>query len=190
MTMSEQPVVAEPVRGTRANAQRNYERLVVAARGAFLEHGVEAPLDEIAQQARVSVDTLNRHFPTRATLIEATYRADMEDLRDRAFQLVEELPADQVLGAWMHELVTFIVDRRGLAKAMKAEIGRDSENFSKCRDAARDAASAVLARAREAGAVRDDVQPRDLLRLGHAAVVASQTDAHRLISFIIDGLRP
>lgn len=190
MTTPEQQAVAEPGRAVQGNGRRDYERIVAAARTALLEHGTEAPLDVIARQASVSPGTLSRHFPTRATLIEATYRADMEELRDRAFQLIEELPADQVLAAWMHELVTFMVRRRGLAKAMKAEIGRDSENFSKCRDAARAAAGAVLDRARWAGAARDDVQPRDLLRLGHAVVVASQTDAHRLLSFVIDGLRP
>src|SRR3954465_3498301 len=91
---------ADPPRAMRADARRNYERLVAVARDVFAEQGPEAPLDEIARRAGVGAGTLSRHFPGRDPLIEAVYRADIAELSGQAHQLLAELPPDQALAEW------------------------------------------------------------------------------------------
>ncbi|GHF15478.1 TetR family transcriptional regulator [Amycolatopsis deserti] len=180
-------------RPMRADARRNYERILSTAREAFLEHGPEAPLDDIARRAGVGAGTLYRHFPTRETLIEAVYRHDIEELSKAAHRLLAEYEPVTALELWIREHVAFVLHKRGLAATLKAAMDRDSETFALCKKLMNDAAAAVLTPAQEAGAVREDVRPRDLLLLGHGICVAaegSEETADRLLTVMLDGLRP
>jgi AcrR family transcriptional regulator len=177
----------------RADARRNYDRIVATARDAFLEHGVDVPLDDIAKRAGVGAGTLYRHFPGRDALVEAVYREEITQLADNAYRLRDELPAEEALFAWMREQVRWIAESFGLASALKAAIDDDSETFAYCKKLLRTAVSAVLEPAQQAGVVRADLEPTDLLRLGHGIGAAAQyTDAagiDRLLSVVTEGMR-
>jgi AcrR family transcriptional regulator len=182
-----------PPRPMRADARRNYERLIAAAREAFTEHGADAPLDDIARRAGVGPGTLYRHFPTRLTLLEAVYREDVDGLSALAHQLAAERPPDEALRAWMQEQVDYLLRRRALAITLKTALDRDSETLVHCKAAMRGAADAILVRVKEAGVVRPEVSAADLLRLAHGVASAAEyapEDAGRLLSYVLDGLRP
>src|SRR3954466_11725622 len=91
-----------PVRPKRADARRNYDRIVAAAKDAVAAHGAEAPLDDIARTAGVGPGTLYRHFPTRPALIEAVYREYISGMADLAYELAERFPPGEALERWMH----------------------------------------------------------------------------------------
>jgi AcrR family transcriptional regulator len=177
----------------RADARRNYERIVATARAVFVEQGVDAPLDEVAKRAQVGPGTLYRHFPTRDVLVEAVYRGEIEALAERAEVLAEELPPGEAVREWMREQVRFVVEQSGLAMALKAAIDADSETFRYCKDKLRTAVATLLEPAQAAGEIRADLQPADLLRLGHGVGTgvkyADEAGAERLLSVVLDGLR-
>ncbi|OXM69224.1 MULTISPECIES: TetR/AcrR family transcriptional regulator [Amycolatopsis] len=179
-------------RPMRADARRNYERILNTAREAFLEHGPDAPLDDIARRAGVGAGTLYRHFPTRETLVEAVYRDDIERLSAAAHRLLAEYEPSEALNRWMREQVAFVLHKRGLAATLKAAMDRDSDTFALCKAMMNEAAAAVLKPAQETGAVRADVRPRDLLLLGHGVSIAAEGNdetAERLLTVMLDGLR-
>jgi AcrR family transcriptional regulator len=179
-------------RPMRADARRNYERLVATAREVFAELGPDAPLDDIARRAGVGPGTLYRHFPNREALVEAAYRGEIVDLSARAYQLLDERSPRDALVEWLREQVRFANLKRGLATTLKSVVDKDSETFAWCHATLKDAAAAVVSRAQEAGAVRADVTPTDVLRLCHGVAVATEhapDDADRLLSVLLDGLR-
>lgn len=177
----------------RADARRNHERIVATAREAFLAHGIAVPLDEIAKRARVGPGTLYRHFPNREVLTEAVYREEIEALCDQAEAFAKDLPPDEALREWLRAQVRFVVDRSGPATALKAAIDADSETFRYCEGKLRDAVSLVLEPAQAAGTIRADLEPSDVLRLGHGvgtgSKYADKEGAERLLSIVLDGMR-
>ncbi|MGW0054705.1 MULTISPECIES: TetR/AcrR family transcriptional regulator [Nocardia] len=183
---------AAPPRPMRADARRNYERILECAREAFAEHGPEAPLDEVARRAAVGPGTLYRHFPNRDALIEAVYRSSIEALAELAAELTETLPPLEALEQWFRAQVRFVMDKRSLAVTLKAAIDRGSQTFTLCSNLITDAATSVLQPAQDAGLIRPEIEPRDLLRLGHGIGVACETSpdaAERLITVTLAGLR-
>jgi AcrR family transcriptional regulator len=190
------PAQANAARPMRADAQRNYDRLLQAAVGAFAEHGADdVSLEEIARRAGVGIGTLYRHFPTRQALLEAVYTGQVEALRVRARELEEADSPREALVAWVRALTAFSATKRNLTAALLETLGRDSTLLSTCSATICGAADTLLARAKEAGVVRPDVDARDLIRLVHGVNIATQnpTDpgqADRLLGLILDGLRP
>ena len=183
-------------RPLRADAQRNYQRLVTAASAAFAEHGADdASLEEIARRAGVGIGTLYRHFPNRQALLEAVYRDQVDVLSDRARQLSESENPGAALEEWLRALVSFGRTKRSLTSAMLATLDKDSELLSTCSLIMRSAATMLLKRAQEAGVVRADADATDLLRLVHAVSMAVEREpadrgqADRLLGLIMDGLR-
>lgn len=178
----------------RADARRNYERIVATAREVFFEQGVEAPLDDIVKRAGVGAGTLYRHFPNRDVLIEAVYRSEIEEIADLSSALAKALSAEDALREWFRELVRFHTERSGLAMALKAMIDVDSETFQYCKQKLRDAAWAVLEPAQAVGAVRVDLEASDLMRLSHgigaAARTADEASRERMLSVLLEGLKP
>ncbi|MFE6862288.1 TetR/AcrR family transcriptional regulator [Nocardia sp. NPDC057668] len=176
----------------RADARRNYERIVTAAQQAFAEQGPDAPLEEIARRAGVGIGTLYRHFPNRETLIEAVYRSSIEQLSQRAHELLEEHSPATAFEYWLREQVQWVMDNRVLATTLKAGMDHNTPTFQLCRTAIVGAAATLLQAAQDAGAIRTDIEPRDLLRFGHGIGVACETTpdaAERLIAVTLDGLR-
>jgi AcrR family transcriptional regulator len=191
------PARSGTARPMRADAQRNYQRLLDAAFSVFTEHGADdASLEEIARRAGVGIGTLYRHFPTRQALLEAVYRDQAEALRARAAGLRDSASPADALAAWLRALMTFSSTKASLTSALLATIGKDSELLSSCSMAICGAADTLLNRAKEAGVVRADANARDLIRLVHAVNIATQHapgdpgQADRLLGLILDGLRP
>jgi AcrR family transcriptional regulator len=180
-------------RHMRADARRNYQRLINAAREAFTEHGVEAALDDIARRAAVGPGTLYRHFPNRESLLGAVYRDDVEALTAQADELAEAYPPEEALTRWLSRQLEFIKHKRGLGAAVKTMLATDSETLSWCRTSMYGALGRLLERAQAAGVIRTDVAAAEVLRLVHAVGLASESapdEAERLLSIVLDGLRP
>jgi AcrR family transcriptional regulator len=187
------PVAA--ARARRADARRNVELLIVAARAAFAAHGPNAPLDDIARAAGVGPGTLYRHFPTRLALFEAVYRDSVERLCAEGERLAATEPPAKALVGWLEGFVTVVSQKRGLAAAL-AEEGRTSDFFAECHTMINATGGALLDRAKAAGAVRGDVALGDLLKMTKAFAQVAETSpegpavAARLLALSMDGLRP
>jgi AcrR family transcriptional regulator len=120
-------------RPLRADARRNYDKLITAAREAFGEVGSSASLEDIARQAGVGIGTLYRHFPTRQALIEAVYVDQVDTLCASAVEF-GSLPPWEGFSGWLHNFVGYMATKRALRDALIASLGRDSEFFGYCRD--------------------------------------------------------
>ncbi|HEY3610071.1 MAG TPA: helix-turn-helix domain-containing protein [Pseudonocardiaceae bacterium] len=184
---------ADPARPMRADARRNGELLIATARAVFTEKGAEAPLDEIARRAGVGAGTLYRHFPNREALIEAVYRDEVNQLANLAGDLLAAHSPAVALDEWMRAHVRFVAHRRGLATSLKAMLDPNGEAMVWCKATMLAAAEKMLDAGREAGTVRADLVPYDLLRLGHAIGIAAElgtaADSERMIQVMLVGLR-
>jgi AcrR family transcriptional regulator len=191
MSNAETEVTALSQRPQRADARRNYEKLVAAAREAFAEDGTSASLEDIARRAQVGIGTLYRHFPTRQHLLEAVYLDEVEAICRSAADLAD-LPPWDALVAWLREFVGFAGTKRALAQEMLATIGSDAEVFRTCRVAISDAGDGLLGRAQAVGAARTDTTFIDIARLlgGIASIQSDPEQIERILDIVIDGLRP
>ena len=182
-------------RALRADARRNVELLIAAAREAFAAEGANAPLDDIAKAAGVGSGTLYRHFPTRLALVEAVYRDSVERLCAEGERLAAVEPPAEALLDWLRGFVTVVSEKRGLAAALSDE-GRASTLFAECHGMINAAGSTLLDRAKDAGAVRADVPLGDIVKMAKAFALAAETSpegpalAERLLVLSMDGLRP
>src|SRR5215831_1645201 len=122
---------AREPRPMRADAQRNYTKLLDAASAAFLEHGADdVSLEELARRAGVGIGTLYRHFPTRQALLEAVYRDQVDLLSARAEELLEAESAGDALAVWLRALMRFSSTKHTLTSALLANLGKDSDLLS------------------------------------------------------------
>jgi AcrR family transcriptional regulator len=174
-------------RPKRADARRNYESLLVAARDVFAANGSGAALEEIARSAGVGIGTLYRHFPTRQDLLEAVYFYEVDQLCDAADGL-GDLPPWDGLVAWLHRFVEYTATKRAIVE----ELAKGSPMFKGCRDEIVASGTPLLQRAQAAGEVRSDITFDDLLRLLggitlHPFSEPGQLD--RVLGVAIDGIR-
>jgi AcrR family transcriptional regulator len=177
-------------RPKRADARRNYDTLVGAARAVFAEDGTSAPLDDIAERAGVGIGTLYRHFPTRQALLEAVYVDEVEAMA-RAAEDLSELPPWDALSQWLHQYVGFAATKRALNEAL-LEAAPDSDVLLVCRTAIAGAGTRLVERAQRAGVVRADTDFMDVGRMvaGIAMVpTADPGQKERLLELALDGLR-
>jgi AcrR family transcriptional regulator len=181
----------------RADAQRNYAKLLSAASAAFLESGADdVSLEEIARRAGVGIGTLYRHFPTRQALLEAVYLDQVEALRARADELLGSGSPAEAFAAWLHALVAFSSTKRSLTSAMVATLSKDSDVLSMCSKLIRESADALITQAQQAGVLRADVNSTDVVRLVHGVSMVTEVapgdpgQADRMLALILDGLRP
>jgi AcrR family transcriptional regulator len=175
-------------RNKRADARRNYDKLIAAARDSFAEDGISASLEEIARRAHVGIGTLYRHFPTRKDLFEGVYRNEVETLCQAAGDLADEPPLEALTG-WLHKFVDYFATKRALAEALN----HDHALFHGGRDAIHAAGTPLLRRAQDMGAVRSDASFDDVLRLvGGITMIQFTDDAqrNRVLAMALDGLRP
>jgi len=177
----------------RADARRSHQRLLEAAAAEFAAHGADAPLESIARRACVGIGTLYRHFPTRLALQEAVFRSQVDAVCARGAELAGAPSAGEAFAGWLHVLAGYLVTKRGLAGALIAAHGKDSEVISSCSQVIRQTAARLLARAQQEGAVRPDLSSADVMMLVHGVVAATERapdQAGRLLSLMLDGLRP
>jgi len=182
-------------RKLRADAQRNRERILVAAREEFTRSGADASLDEIAKRAGVGPGTLYRHFSTRDELLQAVYRFQVEKLSASAGRLLQELPPIGALRAWMLLLIDYFATKKLIAPALAASVAFPSEVIEQIRTLPRDAILTLVRRAIEDGSIDQNIDAIDLL---HALVGVAYLDdspdgerrARRLVDILIEGSRP
>jgi len=193
IAMSATEEIAETLirRPKRADARRNYEKVLAAAREAFAEGGESTALEEIARRAGVGIGTLYRHFPTREALFEAVYRREVDELAALAEHLRDETPA-QALRLWVKANVEFVATKKGMAAALAvAAHTKDLSAYSYERLTA--AAAGLLERARAAGALRVELRPEELFRalIGMCLVHDQpgwQATVIRLMDVFLDGM--
>ncbi len=185
-----QPIQRKP----RSDAQRNRERILEVAKGAFTRYGADASLDEIAKQAGVGAGTLYRHFPTRDALIEAVYHSEVEKLAAAAGKFAAAMPPMEALRAWMLLFVDYIAAKHIIAPALNSVAGGPSRLYEGSRGLVQGAIEELVKRAKKSGDVRRDIEPFDLLRavIGVSHVTSGpdwQQSAKRLVDILIAGSR-
>ncbi|HUC25732.1 MAG TPA: helix-turn-helix domain-containing protein [Streptosporangiaceae bacterium] len=159
----------------RADARRNYDRLLSAAAAVFAERGADdVSLEEIARRAGVGIGTLYRHFPARQALLEAVYKDQVDGLEVLAGKLLASESPGAALSEWMRAFVAFGRTKRSLSSALVATIGKDSELMSACSMILKGCTETLLSRAQETGEARPEVQSADIMRLAHALIVATE----------------
>ncbi|MDL4777632.1 TetR/AcrR family transcriptional regulator [Actinomadura xylanilytica] len=176
-------------RPRRADAQRNHDLLVAAARRLFAERGPEAPLDDVARDAGVGNATLYRHFPTRRELLIAVYADEVSGLTAEGEALLAGAASADALFAWLRTFITHVATKRDLAQAITDE-RRRTVLFDEWHTAMHATAGALLARAQDSGAVRPGVRTADLMALANGIALATtgppQTD--RLLDLLRQGV--
>jgi AcrR family transcriptional regulator len=190
-TASAERVAPERERPLRADAQRNREQLITAARAAFTERGSAASLEDIARRAHVGVGTLYRHFPTRQALVESVYVGEVEALCRSASDEVDGTSWDALVH-WFNRFVDYVTTKRALVDEMMATIGQDAQIFRSCHDAITSAGQPLLDRAKQDGFVRDDVEFMDVIRMVSGITMiknAAPDDIRRVLAMALDGLR-
>jgi AcrR family transcriptional regulator len=178
-------------RPKRADARRNYDKLLAAAGEAFAENGTAASLEDIARRADVGIGTLYRHFATRQDLLEAVYIDEVEEMSRAAADLADLEPWEALV-TWLHQFVRYAATKRALADEMMATIDQDAEVFVACRTAITEAGNMLLRRAQEAGVVRPDTNFTDVGRMvaGIAGIrTADSGQIERILDVALDGLR-
>ena len=185
---------AKSSRKPRADALRNRERVLEAAKTVFSAGGPDASLEAVAREAGVGIGTLYRHFPTREALYEAVYRREVEQLSELAVELKGEAAPVEALRRWLRSNVEFVATKKGMATALALAAGPPSELTAFSFDRLTKAIHMLLQRAVAAGDVRADITPEDLLRtlVGMCMLHDQpgwQAGVVRMLDVLVDGLR-
>lgn len=188
-----QPTTSMPT-PKRADAQRNKQTLLEAAAALFVTSGVEVPVRDIAARASVGTGTIYRHFPTRADLIIAVYQHQVEVCAESGLSLLTSRASPYAaLERWVNLFVDFLTTKHGLAAAL----GTDNPDFKALHayflERLVPVFTALLDAAIQAGEIRSDIEPRELMRgVGNLCIGAGNApnyNARRLVSLLIAGLR-
>jgi AcrR family transcriptional regulator len=188
MSTADQTLLTRP---KRADARRNYEKVLAAAREAFAEGGEATSLEEIARRAGVGIGTLYRHFPTRQALLEAVYVDEVDAVCRSATELGEADPWE-ALSSWLQRLVGYVATKQALAAELLNYMERDATLFRTCRDSLFAAGEPLLARAQDAGVVRSDVTIAEVIQMvmGIAKLPAGDPrQIENILRVALDGLR-
>jgi len=190
--MTDQAVVT--ARKPRADAARNRERVLEAAKAVFSIGGPDASLEAVAKRAGVGIGTLYRHFPTREALFEAVYRREVEQLSDLAEQLKTEGSPVEALRRWLRSNVEFVATKKGMAAALALAAHGMSELHAYSSDRLSKAIGTLLDRAVAAGEIRAHIEPADILRALVGMCYMNdqpgwQASVVRLLDILVDGLR-
>ncbi|MEV0949191.1 TetR/AcrR family transcriptional regulator [Promicromonospora sp. NPDC050249] len=180
-------------RPLRADAQRNIDSLLDAAKSAFGTSGVDAPAKEIADLAGVGVGTLYRHFPKRSDLVKAVFQHEVDATADAASALAAEHGPVDALEKWLHRYTEFLATKRGLASALHSGDPAFDALPEYFLGRLGPALGSLLDAAVEAGAIRAVVSPRDLLyavsKLNLPMGDEEPEHGRRMIDLLVDGLR-
>jgi AcrR family transcriptional regulator len=182
----------ESERPMRADARRNRERLVAAAREVFSEQGVAASMEAIARQAGVGVGTLYRHFPTRLDVVEAVYQDDVQELADAAQRAVSTLDPAAAVDAFFDAFLRYASTKKTLLTELHQAFEKNPDLRSHARETIDASFDLVIERAKRAGTVRNDVNGADAVQLVAPICTndsLSPEQTRRLLGMILDGLR-
>lgn len=184
-----------PQRPVRADARRNRDKLLAAAREAFAATPDAVPLDAIARAAGVGIGTLYRHFPTREALVEALYAAELDEVVASAHVLLEQLEPQAALRAWMTRYADFFKIKRGMSETLRAGWASGSIATPATRERVTATIAEILRRGARTGSLRSDVDPDDVtmmllgIFLSTTAIDAPERVAP-LLDLLVDALRP
>jgi AcrR family transcriptional regulator len=184
---------AAGTRPMRADARRNYDRLVEAARAVFAARGSEASIEEIARTADVGVGTLYRHFPRRIDLVEAVYREDVDTLVANGEALMAQAPPWDALARWLEAFVAYAAAKRTFLTELHEAFEKNPDLAVSSREKIGAETGRLLARAQEAGVVRPDISQGELMQLvGGMCMARGATEEQNLglLTFVLDGIRP
>jgi AcrR family transcriptional regulator len=188
-------MVGQAKRTLRADARRNREMIIAAAESLFLRDGAEASLEEMARRAGVGSATLHRHFPTRKNLLETVYLDHVKELCDAAESLAADHDPAEALIAWLQLIGARAMVNNALAAAIAADQDGDTpDGLQSCHAMVAAAGSILLDRAMDSGAVRSDVDIKDLLKLVNALALAegrnggTPDDENRLLTLALTGI--
>jgi AcrR family transcriptional regulator len=179
-------------RPKRADARRNYEKVLAAAREAFAEGGESTALEEIARRAGVGIGTLYRHFPNRQALIEALYVEEVEEVCRSAAELPTDGDPWEALNTWFERFIAYVAAKKVLAAELMNYLDKDAPVFKVSRAALWEAAEPLLTRAQEAGVVRQDAEIGDVMHMVMGIAKVPTTDpaqTEHILRIALDGLR-
>jgi AcrR family transcriptional regulator len=177
----------------RADGRRNYEALLAAADEMFTLHGPSAPLDAIARHAGVSNATLYRHFPDRRDLLVAVCVSEVEALCTLGEELMALPDGGRALHLWLSAYVDHVRSKHGLAAAFSAGGGEDSAFVAACQAPVKVIGTSLLARAKDEGAVRPNVDLGDITTLLNAIATATEISrdplaTQGLLEIVVNGI--
>jgi AcrR family transcriptional regulator len=178
-------------RPKRADARRNYEKVLAAAREAFAEGGESTALEEIARRAGVGIGTLYRHFPNRQALLEALYVGEVEDICRSAAEADGDDPWE-ALNDWFERFIGYIGTKQALAAELLNYLDQDAQLFQVCRTSLFEAGEPLLKRAQDAGVVRPDVGIGEVIQMVVGIVKIPNSDPEQtkhILRIALDGLR-
>ena len=191
MSTSEASAQTLITRPKRADARRNYEKVLAAAREAFAEGGEATALEEIARRAGVGIGTLYRHFPNRQALLEALYVGEVEEFCRTAAELDDTDPWE-ALTDWFEGFIGYLATKQALAAELLNYLEQDAALFQVCRASLFEAGEPLLKRAQEAGVVRPDVNIGEVIQMvvGIAKIPAADpSQKEHILRVALDGLR-
>ncbi|MFE4449937.1 TetR/AcrR family transcriptional regulator [Streptomyces sp. NPDC056796] len=183
----------QPPKRVRADVLRNTDALLTAAAEVFLTSGVDAPVRQITAKAGVGAGTLYRHFPQRADLIAAVFRHEVDACADAAPVLAAEHGPAEALTRWLQRLALFFATKRGLSAALHSGDSAYDSLPSYFEQRFMPALTLLVRTAAEAGEIRSDVDPEDLLIATRNLTLPAAEDGsghtRRMIALLVDGLR-
>jgi AcrR family transcriptional regulator len=184
-----------PAPRKRSDAQRNEEALLAAAAAAFVASGVDVPVRAVAARAGVGVGTVYRHFPTRADLIAAVYRHQVEACAQAGPALLRDSSSPLVaLTEWIDLFIDFLITKRGLASALQSDSAAFETLHAYFLDRLLPVCAQLLDSAAAAGEIVPDVDAYGLMRgIGNLCIGADSDrnyDARRMVQLLIAGLHP
>jgi AcrR family transcriptional regulator len=184
---------SKPSRRPRSDGERNRLQLIDAAKRVFAEKGAAASLEQIAREAKVSIASLYRHFPTRDAVISAVYRQEVDTLIEAADRLVAEQEPKAALREWLMLFIDFLDAKHGMAEAMDTLMGGPEDLYSKTPDRLASPITTLVTHAIETGTFESNVEPLDLLRAlsGVATIRVNENwkrSAARMVDLLLAGM--
>lgn len=178
----------------RKDARRNQQTLLDAAAAVFVASGVEAPVRDIAAKAGVGMGTIYRHFPTRADLVIAVYRHQVDACAEAGPALLATSPTPHAaLGQWVSLFVDFLVTKHGLAAALQADSSGFEALHAYFLDRLLPVCTQLLEAATASGEIRSGLDAYQLMRgIGNLCIGADSDpryDARQLVTHLVAGLR-
>jgi AcrR family transcriptional regulator len=189
------PAVKSPAaRKPRADAERNRQRLIEAAKVCFAQSAGATTLEEVAREAGVGIGTLYRHFPTREALVEQVYREALSRLAADAERLAKEQPPVEALRQWLLLFVDYIATKKLMHDLLATVAGGAAALYAQTKSQLESAATTLVERAKESGEIKREVAPFDLLfALAGLAYVGPASDwqprARQMVDILIAGIK-
>jgi AcrR family transcriptional regulator len=190
MSTAEASAQTTPLSPKRADARRNRERVLAAAREAFARGGESTALEEIARRAGVGIGTLYRHFPNRQALLEALYVNEVEEVC-RSAERLDDADPWQALNDWFERLIGYLATKRALAHELLNYLDADAPLFKDCRAGLFSAGEPLLKRAQDAGVVRPDIEFSQVMHMvvGISKIPGDPDQIEHILRVALDGLR-